>query len=198
MEYIMNTTATMDDINHTPIENPGLQLSSIRQQKGYTVEYVANKLHLRARVIELIENGDFHLLPEAVFIKGYLRAYAKLLGVSPEPFLALFNAQFSVEKKPERALWQSKRESHKAEHFIRWFTMAFALMVMIAIGLWWHNNRDSQSVYSTASVNEEINHELSLKENSLQIKEIKLSDISDMQAIFNPEPEMSRMENSVD
>ena len=67
--------------------NPGVQLASIRQQKGYTVEYVANKLHLRVRIIELIENSEFNLLPEPVFVKGYLRAYSKLLGISPEPFL---------------------------------------------------------------------------------------------------------------
>jgi cytoskeleton protein RodZ len=188
----------MDDINNTQIENPGLQLSSIRQQRGYTLEYVANKLHLRTRIIELIENGDFDLLPEPVFIRGYLRAYAKLLGVSPEPFLAIYNSQFSVEKKPERALWQSKRESRKAEHFIRWFTMAFAAGVLVAVGLWWQNNRDTQSEYSTAAPTEEAKSTLSLKENPIKTTEIKLSDISKMQALLNPDPEMSIMEKQVD
>jgi cytoskeleton protein RodZ len=188
----------MDDINNTQVENPGLQLSSIRMQKGYTIEYVANKLHLRARIIELIENGDFNLLPEPVFIKGYLRAYAKLLGVSPDPFLAIFNSQFSIEKKPERALWQSRRESRKAEHFIRWFTIIFAAGVLVIVGLWWQNNRDNQSEYSAASSKEETKHYLSLKENPPKTKKIKLSDISKMQALLNPGPEMSVMEKQVD
>lgn len=194
----MNTTATMDDIDNTQVENPGMQLSIIRQQKGYTVEYVANKLHLRTRIIELIEQGDFDLLPEPVFIKGYLRAYAKLLGVSPEPFLATFNSQFSIEKKPEKALWQSKRESRKAEHFIRWFTMLFAAGVLISVGLWWQNNRDAQSEYSTSTPKEESKPNLSLKDNSAKTKKIKLSDISKMQALLNPGPEMSIMEKQVD
>lgn len=92
------TTTTLDENIVEHDKNPGEQLASIREQKGYTVEYVANKLHLRARIIELIENNEFHLLPEPVFVKGYLRAYAKLLGTSPEPYLAIFNAQFVVEK----------------------------------------------------------------------------------------------------
>lgn len=135
----MNTTTTLDENIAEYNNNPGEQLASIRQQKGYTVEYVANKLHLRARIIELIENNEFHLLPEPVFVKGYLRAYAKLLGTSPEPYLAIFNAQFVVEKKSDRALlWQqSKRESHKVEHIIRWFTILFALGVIVAVGIWW-------------------------------------------------------------
>jgi cytoskeleton protein RodZ len=186
----MNTTATMDDLNNIPIENPGIQLSNIREQKGYTVEYVASKLHLRARIIELIENEDFDLLPEPVFIKGYLRAYAKLLGVSPEPFLHVFNSQFTVEKKPERTLWQSKRESHKAEHFIRWFTIVFALGVIVAVSLWWHNNRDNQTLYSTSS-KESISNDVSLQNPTT---EIKLTDISKMQALLNPSPDMTPME----
>lgn len=134
----MNTTPSMDEIKNNEMDNPGIQLSYIRQQKGYTVEYVASKLHLRARIIELIETGDFNLLPEPVFVKGYLRAYSKLLGVSPDPFLAVFNAQYTFEKKTERAaLWQSKRESHKAEHVVRWFTLLFALGVMVAVSIWW-------------------------------------------------------------
>jgi cytoskeleton protein RodZ len=187
----MNTTAAMDDRNKIPLENPGIQLSNIREQKGYTVEYVASKLHLRARIIELIEHGEFDLLPEPVFIKGYLRAYAKLLGVSPEPFLQVFNEQCTVEKKPERALWQSKRESHKAEHFIRWFTIAFALGVVVAVSLWWHNNRDNQAVYSSISSNEGISNEVSLQNPSVKIK---LADLSKMNDLLSPSPEMTPME----
>src|SRR4051812_37037371 len=109
----MNTTASMDE-ELTYLEHPGISLSKIREEKGYTIEYVASKLHLRVRIIELIEQGDFNLLPEPVFVKGYLRAYSKLLGISPDPFLAVFQEQNVSEKKPERALWQSKRETHRA------------------------------------------------------------------------------------
>lgn len=193
----MNTTATMDEVTNFEVENPGIQLSNIRQQKGYTIEYVASKLHLRARVIELIESGEFTLLPEPVFVKGYLRAYAKLLGVSPEPFLKIFNSEYNVEKKTDRALWQSKRESHKAEHFIRWFTIAFALGVVVAVGLWWQNNRDAQPVFSSA-VNKETNSGSSdLSLNDIE-PEIRLTDLSKMQALLTPSSEMSLMEKQGD
>lgn len=190
----MNTTATMDDIDTIQIENPGLQLAKIREQKGYTVEYVANKLHLRNHIIELIDRGNFDLLPEPVFIKGYLRAYAKLLSVSPEPFLQLFNAQCIEDQKPERTLWQSKRESHKAEHYIRWFTIAFAIAVLVAVSVWWHNNRDSHSMYSSAA-KDEVSTEVSLQDPNT---EIKLTDLSKMQALLTPGPEMTLMEKQGD
>jgi transcriptional regulator with XRE-family HTH domain len=187
----------MDNTSDIEVRNPGVELSIIRQQKGYSIEYVANKLHLRARVIELIEQGGFDLLPEPVFVKGYLRAYAKLLGISPDPFLSIFNAQLADDKKPERALWQSKRESHKAEHFIRWFTIAFAIAVMVAIGLWWHNNRDHPIDYALASEGELFN-EVSLGQLGDKGKDIKLTDVSRMHALLNPALPMSPMENAVD
>jgi cytoskeleton protein RodZ len=193
----MNTITTMDDNIIENAGSPGEQLSSIRQQKGYTIEYVANKLHLRARIIELIENNQFHSLPEPVFIKGYLRAYAKLLGISPDPYLAIFNNQYAVEKQSERApLWQSKRESYKAEHIIRWFTIIFALGVIVAVGVWWQKNRDTQQVFSAKSSPDELslNQMPSQTPKKIETSEIKLTDISKMQALLNPKPEMSPLE----
>ncbi|MBA2648485.1 MAG: helix-turn-helix domain-containing protein [Legionella sp.] len=181
----MNTSTTMDELNQAEKENPGKQLATLRQQKGYTTEYVANKLHLRVRIIELLENSDYQLLPEPVFIKGYLRAYAKLLGVCPEPFVALFNSQYDFENKPERALWQSRRETHKAEYMIRWFTIVFAIGVMIAVGIWWHKNRDIQSTYS----NKDNTTELALD----QVTEIPPTDLSTIETLLSPEAHMSLM-----
>src|ERR1700722_14689819 len=104
----MNTTTIMDAIHNGTHEKPGLQLARAREKKGYSQEYVAGKLHLRVRIIELLEADDYDQLPEAVFIKGYLRAYAKLLGFQSDPLLAIFNNVYSSEQKSEKALWQYK------------------------------------------------------------------------------------------
>lgn len=188
VEQKMSTTA-VDDLNNKTVESPGLQLSILRQQKGYTTEYVASKLHLRVRIIELIETGDFHLLPEPVFIKGYLRAYSKLLGISPDPLIALFTEQFVCEKKTERALWQSKKESHKAEYYIRLVTILFAIGVLAAVGIWWEKNREGEvAEYS----NKQMSTDMTL--NNEAPSEFKLTDLSKMQALLQPHSQMSPME----
>ena len=127
----MNTTVLMDEtIEEIPVK-PGAQLAFERQQQGYSREYVAGKLHLRVRVIELLEADDYYGLPEAVFIKGYLRAYAKLLSISPDPLLDIFNLVYKQpERAPEKPLWQGQRETNKAEHAIRWLTGFFAVIVL--------------------------------------------------------------------
>lgn len=183
---------TLDDNTIVHAINPGAQLASIREQKGYSVEFIANKLHLRTRIIELLEKNEYQSLPETVFIKGYLRAYAKILEISPEPYLAVFDEQYVAEKKPERALWQqSKRESNKAEYVIRWFTILFALGVVVAVGIWWQKNQDSQQqMFSEKSTPTD----LSLNDSSITTTEVKLTDISKMQSLLNPKPEMSPLE----
>lgn len=142
----MNTTTTTDETKFRALENPGAQLARLREKRGFTQEYVAGKLHLRVKVISLLEADEYQNLPEPVFIKGYIRAYTKLLGVNPEPFLSTFNSQYASEKKPEKALWQSKRESHKGEQLIRWITALVAFAAISGISFWWQKNKDVDAI----------------------------------------------------
>ncbi len=174
----MNTTETMDEIHEDSQENPGIQLVRAREKKGYSQEYVAGKLHLRVRVIELLETDNYQQMPEPVFIKGYLRAYAKLLGITADPLLETFNKLYSSEKKFEKALWQSKRESNIGERAIRWLTGLIALAVIITAGMWWQKTKGHQ-VVATKTAQTEVT---SPKTES----EIRLTDLSKMQFMFSP------------
>lgn len=188
----MSTTATMDERVNLKLEadNPGIQLANLRQQKGYTVDYVANKLHLRVHVIELIEAGDFNLLPQPVFIKGYLRAYSKLLGVSPESYLNTYNKYFDTSKKTERvALWQSKKESHKAEYVIRWITFVFAVGVLVAVAVWWHKNRENHQIVPIQEATVEL-----VPDQTHSEEDIQLTEASKVQSLLQVTPEMSPLE----
>jgi len=143
----MNETITMDLNGESLREKPGAQLALIRSHRGYRTDYVAEKLNLRVQLIELLEADDYPNMPEPVFIKGYLRAYAKLLDVDPEGYIALFNQYYVQEAKTEPLLWQSSRQSNKAEHTLRWVTAAFALVVFIAVMIWWHNTNEHEVVF---------------------------------------------------
>ena len=188
----MNTTIIMDEIHNGNQEKPGLQLARIRESKGYSQEYVAGKLHLRVRIIELLEADDYEQMPEPVFIKGYLRAYAKLLAVPVEPLLEIFNGLYSPERKLEKALWQGKRESHKNEHAIRLLTGLIAVGAIVAVGFWWQKNKDSQQFFP--SKNTQVMVEVKPSKTDT---EIRLTDLSKMRSMLPPsENSISKMENS--
>lgn len=57
------------------------QLKKARIAAGYSIEDIAKRLNIRKQYLEGIENGDFESLPSAVYIKGYLKLYAKHLKV---------------------------------------------------------------------------------------------------------------------
>lgn len=177
----MNTTVIMDEIHNSTQEKPGMQLALVREKKGYSQEYVAGKLHLRVRIIELLEADDYEQMPEPVFIKGYLRAYAKLLGVSPEPLLEIFNNNYATERKFEKALWQSRRESHTGERLVRILTGLIAVAAIVVAGLWWQKNKDNQQIFSAKST--PLMTELTVPKHE---SEIRLTDLSKMHSLLNP------------
>lgn len=140
----MTMTANADETTMHQGLLPGAQLASLREARGMSTEYVASKLNLRSHLIELLEADAYDKMPEIVFIKGYIRGYAKLLDVAYEPLLEAFNQLNHLEKKVERALWQqSKKERHIGESIIRGVTFLFAVGVLTAVGLWWYNNREN-------------------------------------------------------
>lgn len=67
--------------------SPGASLAAARNNIGLSVADVARSLRLSVRQIEAIEADDFERLPGKTFLRGFVRNYAKLLNVDPEPLL---------------------------------------------------------------------------------------------------------------
>lgn len=82
-----------DEILEAPIEIippaplPGRILAQARKEKGLSVADVARSLRLSVRQIEAIDADDFDKLPGKTFLRGFIRNYAKLLQIDPEPLL---------------------------------------------------------------------------------------------------------------
>ncbi|MCS6797126.1 MAG: helix-turn-helix domain-containing protein [Myxococcota bacterium] len=72
------------------MESAGRRLRAERELRGMSLEEVASGTRIPLRVLERIEADRFDELPADVFARGYLRAYARLLGIDPAPVLALY------------------------------------------------------------------------------------------------------------
>ena len=66
---------------------PGQVFIDGRESLGMTPEQAAMSLNLSVKAIKAIENDDAGSLPEIVYVNGYIRSYAKLLGIAPEPLI---------------------------------------------------------------------------------------------------------------
>ena len=72
---------------------PGVLLRTARLQHNLQIEQVAKELHLDARIVTAMENDDQATLPEPIFVQGYLRSYARLMGLSADDIVNRYSAQ---------------------------------------------------------------------------------------------------------
>ena len=72
-------------------------LVEARKAKGLSQEDVANQLFLTATMIRQIDEGQFEALGKTAYVRGYLRTYAKVVGLSEDEVVAAFNEIQQVE-----------------------------------------------------------------------------------------------------
>jgi len=70
----------------------GERLRSARKARALTLEQAAFNLRLEVPVLRALEDERYETLGAAVFVRGHLKAYAKLLGLSEEAVLAAYRA----------------------------------------------------------------------------------------------------------
>jgi len=70
----------------------GERLRSARKARALTLEQAAFTLRLEVPVLRALEDERYAALGAAVFVRGHLKAYAKLLGLSEEAVLAAYRA----------------------------------------------------------------------------------------------------------
>jgi cytoskeleton protein RodZ len=81
-----------------PEITPGTILRKAREENNLSIGHVADRLCLDIRVIEGLENDNYEKLPSTIFIRGYLRNYAKLLEIPEESIIESFD---SIHKSQE-------------------------------------------------------------------------------------------------
>ena len=65
-------------------DTPGSLLRSARESQGITVDKVAAKLNLLKSVVQNLEQDCYDRMRGDTFVRGYMRNYARLLGISSE------------------------------------------------------------------------------------------------------------------
>jgi cytoskeleton protein RodZ len=79
----------------------GAVLAERRGERGLTIEQVASATRVRAEYLRALEADQSERLPAPVYAKGYLRTYARYLGLDPEPLVELLHSRV---QPPRRAL----------------------------------------------------------------------------------------------
>lgn len=83
-----------------PDASPGQRLRYARQAMRYTQEDVSRLLRLQIPIIQALEEDNYEKVPAPLFVRGYLRAYARLVKVAEEEVIACYNNLSGVIKEP--------------------------------------------------------------------------------------------------
>lgn len=83
---------------------PGAQLKAQREAMGWSVDNVADQLKLAPRQVVALEEGDFASLPNLAVVRGFVRAYAKVVKLDAAPLVAMIdvNPTPSADAAPAR------------------------------------------------------------------------------------------------
>ena len=70
------------------------QLRQAREAAGMTQAAVAEQLFLTETFIRYMDAGEFHRLPKQAFVRGYLRSYARVVGLDGGQLVQLYDEAF--------------------------------------------------------------------------------------------------------
>lgn len=119
-------------------EGPGHRLRNLREEQNMDLARVSVLLHLKEDKVMALEADDYAKLPGSVFIQGYLRNYARLLGVPVEPILrAYHSANPASSQLSELKVIQVSHEVRSGHLLVRLVTWAIVLGLILLSVVWW-------------------------------------------------------------
>jgi cytoskeleton protein RodZ len=106
----------------------GRYLQSIRLEKKISLAKVSEETRIAVRNLQLIEKEDLEALPAEVFVRGFLRAFARAVGADGEEAVKLYDARLNLESKLSGAGRLSGRSPIRF-----WRHMAFAVLAWLSV-----------------------------------------------------------------
>lgn len=134
------------------MESFGAKLKREREKKGVTLDDISLSTKIGTRLLRALEDEHFDQLPGGIFNKGFVRAYARHLGLDEDQTIADYLAASgdvpparNLEPQIADALEARAEEAPNGVAQIPWGYLAVALL-LIALGfaVWGFNSREKE------------------------------------------------------
>lgn len=138
-----NTTENQTDQAAGAANRPAIQvgktLAEARERLGLTVMDVSTQIKFAPRQIEALEADDYQRLPEAAFLRGFVRSYARMLHLDAQQLIAALpqerGAQASLVEPAGEAV-PGARSAQRQN--LAWLGAALVMVVIVAGFAAWH------------------------------------------------------------
>jgi cytoskeletal protein RodZ len=137
----------------------GAQLKQERERKGVTLEDISLTTKIGTRMLRALEEEHFDQLPGGIFNKGFIRAYARCLGMDEEQAIADYLVATGVTPSAKKSendeapiLEPPSREETPTTAGVPWGTFAVVLLI-VALGFaaWGFYSRESEKEASEST-----------------------------------------------
>lgn len=123
----------MRTLTEAPMAALGDRFRAARESRGLTLSDVAEQIRIRSVYLAAIEEEDWGAIGAPVYIRGFLRTYARFLGIEPEESVSEFNASSGAAglvAEPKRE-FSARQEAGLSP--IIWISSAVAVMLVALV-----------------------------------------------------------------
>ncbi|MGN8257916.1 RodZ domain-containing protein [Pseudomonas sp. SMSB3] len=122
-------------------QHPGELLRQARENREWSQAEVARKLNLTVTSLNHLETGAFDKLPGHTFARGYIRAYAKLLGMDQAPLVEAFDQYTGTHAKGSdvHSLGRIEEPVRLSHNIMRGVTLLLLIAVVGGSFIWWQD-----------------------------------------------------------
>jgi cytoskeleton protein RodZ len=114
----------------------GALLLRERRRQGLSLGDISRQLKLSVRQVEALERDDYSGYKGPVFIHGFIRNYAKLLGLDPEPLIRATDLMLNPPRVQAAALREPERSGPaRIDQGRHWSRPAVVTLVVVGIAM---------------------------------------------------------------
>lgn len=133
------------------IEDIGTILKSSRLKSEKTLEDISSELCIRKIYLTALEEGDYETLPPVPYGIGYVRTYARYLGLNPERAVKLYKAAAQGEEPEIKEETSVAPEANKSN---KWHVIIGVIVLAVVCSIW--NLFTSKDTAKVSDVSKEV------------------------------------------
>jgi cytoskeletal protein RodZ len=114
-------------------ESLGEKLRLAREARGITISEVSAQTRIATRYLEAIEENNYKPLPGGVFNKGFIKAYAKYVGVDEQEALSDYARIMAVHAESEDEGYKRPTVMTDDSRRSSWSSMIFAVIILVLL-----------------------------------------------------------------
>ena len=115
----------------------GLHLQTLRMQKGISLETVSRETRISLDILRALEQEDYTSLPAEVYVKGFLRAYARTVGADGDALVQHY--QQRLKRYHQAAEVSSDVTRLNGFYWGRLLLVCILFILLVFVSLWLFN-----------------------------------------------------------